>query len=135
MTAAKLAAAAQGLIGTPFRLHGRDPALGLDCVGLLEAALCRAGHPVRLPSGYALRTRVVPDFDGIAASCGLVRCSGGIDPGDVVVAQPSACQVHLLIAAPGGNFVHAHAGLGRTVLMPGPLPWPELSRFRPGAPS
>ncbi len=36
---ADLAAAALNLIGTPFRLHGRDPATGLDCVGLVAEAM------------------------------------------------------------------------------------------------
>jgi hypothetical protein len=52
---ADLAAAALNLIGTPFRLHGRDPARGLDCVGLVAEAMRRAGfHPVP-PGGYGLR--------------------------------------------------------------------------------
>jgi cell wall-associated NlpC family hydrolase len=35
----KIVAAARGLIGVPFRLHGRSAAHGLDCIGLATQAL------------------------------------------------------------------------------------------------
>ena len=38
-----LARAAAGCLGVRFRLHGRDPATGLDCLGLLGAALVATG--------------------------------------------------------------------------------------------
>ena len=44
---------ARAAIGARFRLHGRDPESGLDCVGLAGHALGITG----LPSGYALRGR------------------------------------------------------------------------------
>ena len=33
MSAQALAEAAAALVGSRFRLHGRDPATGLDCIG------------------------------------------------------------------------------------------------------
>jgi hypothetical protein len=125
-----LADAAAALVGTPFRLHGRDPATGLDCIGVLVAALSRIGRPPSLPNGYALRSRTVPDFAAIAARLGMVRAETATEPGDVILARTSPCQVHLLIAARGTGFVHAHAGLRRVVLSPGLLAWPELYRCR-----
>ena len=59
MTGEDLARAALGLKGAPFRLHGRDPATGLDCIGLFAVAMARAGRPVALPNGYALRVQGV----------------------------------------------------------------------------
>ena len=41
---AAIAAAARALVGVPFRLQGRDPVLGLDCVGLVGAAMRAAGY-------------------------------------------------------------------------------------------
>ncbi len=38
------AEAAESLVGIRFRLFGRDPAYGLDCVGLVAAALARSGR-------------------------------------------------------------------------------------------
>lgn len=125
-----LAQAAAELIGTSFRLHGRDPATGVDCVGLLCVALARCGRPASLPNGYALRSRQVPDFARHAERIGFVPVSGPVLPGDLVVARPAPCQVHLVLAAAPGGFVHAHAGLGRVVHSPPPLPWPLLSQWR-----
>lgn len=126
-----LAKAAQDLIGVPFHLHGRDPATGLDCIGLLAVALARAGLTANLPNGYALRNRHLPDLAQLAKTIGFSPVEApGILPGDVVGARPSPCQFHLAIAAPAGGFVHAHAGLGRVVLSPTPLPWPLAGQWR-----
>lgn len=123
---ADLAAAALNLIGTPFRLHGRDPARGLDCVGLVAEAMRRAGfHPVP-PGGYGLRALSVDALVLHAEASGLVPVP---DDGDVVLARVSPVQAHLLVAAPDG-FVHAHAGLGRVTFLPGPLPWPVAREWR-----
>ena len=45
---AAIAAAARALVGVPFRLQGRDPALGLDCVGLVGAAMRAAARRATL---------------------------------------------------------------------------------------
>jgi len=125
MTGPELAQAAEALVGTPFRLHGRDPATGLDCVGLLAAS---AG--IELPRGYRLRMRALPDLAAIAAAAGFGAAEGAIRPGDVLMARVSPCQFHLLVAAGAERFVHAHAGLGRVVHWYGPLEWPVVGRWR-----
>lgn len=121
-----LAAAALDLIGTPFRLHGRDPATGLDCVGLVAEAMRRAGfHPLP-PGGYGLRAMSIGPLVPHARASGLVPVPRD---GDIVLARVSPVQAHLLIAAPGG-FVHAHAGFRRVTFLPGPLPWPVPLEWR-----
>lgn len=52
-------------------------------------------------------------------------------PGDVLLVRPGPAQVHLLVCARDGRFVHAHAGLRRVVAMPGPHGWPVLRHWRP----
>jgi len=131
MTGEELAQAAKGLIGSPFRLHGRDPATGLDCIGLLQAAMAAAGRPLVLPNGYTLRQRQPPDLAGIARICGFSRIvPRETEAGDVIMLRPSACQVHLAIATGGHAFVHAHAGLGKVALSPLLPPWPVISHWR-----
>jgi cell wall-associated NlpC family hydrolase len=130
MSGAALAAAAAALAGTRFRLHGRDPATGLDCVGLLAAALAAIGRPAPLPSGYRLRMRAVPRLAAIAAGCGLAEAAGPAAPGDILLVRPAPCQLHLVIALGGHRFVHAHAGLGRVVLSGRPLAWPIVGHWR-----
>jgi cell wall-associated NlpC family hydrolase len=123
MSGAALAAAAERLIGTPFRLHGRDPRRGLDCVGLVAASLAEIGRPAFAPVGYRLRQVAIERFLGAAARSGLVGTAGPAEPGDVLLLRLGPVQHHLVIAATAGGFVHAHAGLGRIVLTPPPLEW------------
>jgi cell wall-associated NlpC family hydrolase len=115
---AALAAAALALVGTPFRLNGRDSAHGLDCLGLLEAALAACGHSVRLPVGYQLHLTRLDDWLPPPASLGLIPVTDPIQPGDVLLLRPGPAQAHLVIAGPDRDFIHAHAGLRRTVRSP-----------------
>jgi cell wall-associated NlpC family hydrolase len=131
MTGEDLARAALGLAGTPFRLHGRDPATGLDCIGLFVAAMARAGRRVDLPNGYALRTRSLPDLRSFARAAGFAALAGDApQPGDVCMVRPGPVQFHLVIAACPTAFVHAHAGLGRVVVTPLDPDWLPVSHWR-----
>jgi cell wall-associated NlpC family hydrolase len=115
MTPGRLAREAEALVGSPFRLHGRDPATGLDCLGLLSAAMARAGRPITLPTGYPLRIIQLGAWMPDPASCGLRPARGRFAPGDVVLLQPGSVQFHLAIADPNLGWVHAHAGLRKVV--------------------
>jgi hypothetical protein len=130
MTGALLAEAAGRLAGTKFRLHGRDPATGLDCVGLLAAALAACGKPWRLPNGYPLRAHRLAGLEDIATDCGFHPAEGDFRAGDVALVRTSPCQFHLVIALQGGGFVHADAGLRRVVRCTGPLAWTLVSHWR-----
>ena len=130
------AAAAAILCGTPFRLHGRHPSTGLDCVGLVAAALECCGRSVVVPEGYALRALTVAPLLGFAAQNGFValdRCEPR-KPGDLLLLRPSAIQAHLAIVLDRDRFVHAHAGLGKVVIGssigPGALPGETIARWR-----
>jgi cell wall-associated NlpC family hydrolase len=127
---AAFAAAAQTLVGTPFRLHGRDPDFGFDCVGLVAAALERAGREAHPPAAYRLRQSDVSELTEAAANSGFAAVTGPVEPGDVLLARPGAGQHHLLVASLTGGFVHAHAGLRRVVHSPAPLAWPVLRHWR-----
>ena len=100
MTGADLAAAAQSLVGTRFRLHGRDPT-GVDCIGLLEVALARAGRAVHLPQGYPLRLSRIGQWLPEPAALGFTACEGVPQPGDVILLRPAPGQFHLAIALGG----------------------------------
>lgn len=121
----RVAAAARTLVGARFRLHGRDPALGLDCVGVAVVALRDGGVDVAVRDDYPLRTARwragdVPD--------GLVRCAGD-RPGDVLLLRIAATQVHVAVRTAGG-IVHADAGLRRVVERPGVPEWPIVAAWR-----
>ena len=123
---AAFATAAQSLLGVRYRLHGRDAERGLDCVGLVAAALERAGYPAHAPHGYTMRQADCTPLLGFAARNGFDAVA---DAGDLVLIMANLIQPHLLVRVPGG-FVHAHAGLRRVVLLPGASPWPIAHQWR-----
>ena len=129
---AAFATAAADLCGVQFRLHGRDPATGLDCVGLVVAALERCGRRAVAPEGYALRALSVAPLLGFAERNGFARCKpvAPTEAGDLILLRLSAIQMHLAIALDGERFVHAHAGLGRVVIERQPLPGEPIARWR-----
>lgn len=110
-----LAGAAAALVGTRFRLHGREPATGLDCVGLVCAALAATGAKPIAPRGYSLRNLAVDQWLHLAEQSGLVDSPGLIRAGDVLLIAIGACQHHLAIAEDADSIIHAHAGLRKVV--------------------
>lgn len=125
-----LAAAATQLIGSPFRLHGRDPATGLDCVGLVVAALKAIGAKPLAPTGYSLRNLSVDQWLHFAARSGLAPSPGPIRRDDVLLITLSHCQHHLAIAADATNVIHAHAGLRQVVHQPLESTWRISAKWR-----
>lgn len=124
MSAAERARAA---CGARFRLHGRTPETGLDCVGLAAWA-----HDAReVPSGYALRGGDPARVATVAEAAGLVRVQGEAPgrPGDLLLLRSGPGQLHLAIATEDG-IVHADAALRRVVERPGPVDWPTIARWR-----
>ncbi len=119
-------ARARAHLGVPFRLHGRDPATGLDCVGLVASA---TGVQAGIPTGYALRGgcsgRISAMIDGFAA-----RRWGAMQPGDAVLMAVGHAQFHLGIWS-GESLIHAHAGLRRVVETPGGPEGAVIAAWRP----
>ena len=126
----RFATEAERLAGSPFRLHGRDPRTGLDCVGLAMIALRRAGGSVDAPSDYALRNRKLHGHLSSASRTGFDRVEGETLRGDLLMLRPGPSQHHLVIALGEKRFVHAHAGLRRVVLQTGLASWPLLQHWR-----
>lgn len=124
----RIVAAARDLVGTRFRLHGRSAERGVDCVGLAALALWRAGHVGKPPSGYGLRSGDEARAGRWLEQAGLRR-TGAARAGDLALVRPGPLQLHVMIVTPGGH-VHAHAGLGRVVEMPGGSPWPVIGHWR-----
>ena len=112
-------AAAQALVGTRFRLHGRDAQTGLDCIGLVVVAYGLAGvalHPAL--EDYPLRGMALPDIFAAFARSGLVARDGLPETGDIALIACGHGQYHVVLIGPQSH-VHAHAGLRRVVKTPG----------------
>ena len=125
-----LAQAAQALVGTRYRLHGRDSMTGVDCVGLVAAALRAMGRAAPAPSRYGLRNLDIAEALGFVPLAGLVDATAPMRAGDVLLVRPGPLQHYLLIAGAAGDFIHAHAGLRRVTVTPGPHGWPILHHWR-----
>lgn len=130
MSGADLARAAEALAGTPFRLHGRDPATGLDCVGLYTAAMEAIGRPVTIPPVYGLRNTDIAHALSFAGQAELCDVQAPMIPGDVLLLRIGPGQAHIAITLSGARFVHAHAGLRRVAVSPGPISDPILRHWR-----
>ncbi len=131
MSGNELAHAAESFVGASFRLHGRDPIIGLDCVGLALLAMAEIGRAVRLPASYQLRNLEPERFLQLPAAAGFVEAPDfELEDGDVLIFAPGPAQLHLAIVAVGGGVIHAHAGLRRVVRTPLPLPWPIIGHWR-----
>ncbi|RKF20574.1 peptidoglycan endopeptidase [Altericroceibacterium spongiae] len=125
-----LVEAARTYIGTPFRLHGRDRQHGLDCLGLILAALRDTGHRCPSPPPYALRNSRIDPLLAFAANSGLIQGPPPFRTGDILLGKVGPAQWHAAIAMGPTGFIHAHAGLRRVVQTPGAFPWPLLGLWR-----
>lgn len=117
---------ARSLIGSRFRAQGRDPGLGLDCLGLAIAAY--GIDSVTVPRDYRLsgdHQRVL--MTGLASEFRRVPPSQR-RAGDLILIRVAANQLHLAISTPAG-FVHADVRRG-VVETPGTPAWPVIATYR-----
>ena len=129
----RIVAAARALVGAPFRLHGRSAETGVDCLGMVVLALAKAGHcglHRAVPDAYSVRGGSLGAFAEVFHALGLRRVRKH-RPGDLMLVKAGVAQFHLMIVTDSGH-VHAHAGLGHVVEMPGASPWPVIGRWRWG---
>jgi murein DD-endopeptidase / murein LD-carboxypeptidase len=124
----RIARRARSLVGVRFRPQGRDPMLGLDCVGTAAAA---AEIPIgRVRSDYALRGQHLTaiEHELCDLNCHPVPLEQAV-AGDVLVCEAGPAQFHIVVRA-WSSFVHADAGLRRVVERPLPVPWPVVGAWR-----
>ena len=130
MSGEALAEAAAGLVGCPFRLHGRDPATGVDCLGLVLVALVACGRSAAFTGDSSLRMRSVAGLVHNAPALGFAEVAGKWRAGDIILFSPGQQQHHLAIANGSGSIIHAHAGLGRVACAPPPTEWQAIGHWR-----
>ena len=118
-------ARARAHLNVRFRVHGRTPEFGLDCVGLIAAAYALDDG---VPTGYSLRSRDLAHWEAVIRGRGFVRRHANWRPADLLVVRPGPAQIHLGVWT-GGSLIHADAGLGCVVETPGVPRWPVLSAW------
>lgn len=118
---------ARGLVGVKFRAQGRDPAMGLDCLGLalttygLPESVARCDYRLRGDHVRELKTRLLLQFRRISRAQAA--------SGDLLLFRVSDEQIHLAVQTERG-LVHADAGLRKVVERPGAAPWPMIAAYR-----
>ena len=110
-------AAARDLVGTRFRLQGRDPATGLDCIGVITAAYAAAGVRLAAIEDYPLRGVPVERALAVLANLPVERVEGIGRAGDFGLYLLPAGQLHFAMIG-ADRLVHADAALRRVVEAP-----------------
>jgi murein DD-endopeptidase / murein LD-carboxypeptidase len=116
-------ARARGCLGVRFRAQGRDPAHGLDCVGLVGVALA-----AELPADAPMRCGDVARVMRAATGLGVRRVEDA-RAGDVALFASGPGQLHLGVLSESG-LIHADAVARRVVERPGAPPWPVIAGWR-----
>jgi hypothetical protein len=123
-----IVARARALIGTRFRVHGRTPGHGLDCIGV--AVMATGMEPGRVRSDDGLRTSNPEEANADFDESGFVRMPLAMRTiGDLLLVRAGPHQLHVVILTDKG-YLHADARLRRVVEVPGKVPWPVLSVWR-----
>ncbi|MBA3729952.1 MAG: peptidoglycan endopeptidase [Sphingomonas sp.] len=121
---------ARALVGTRFVAQGRDPAVGLDCVGLALLAYDhdRSGvsDDYRLSGAHrrAILDLAKASFRRVARSRRRA--------GDLLMLCPGTGQWHLAVWT-GNGVIHADIVQRKIVERPGPPDWPIAAVLRPRA--
>lgn len=123
-------ARARILVGTRFVAQGRDPAIGLDCVGLalhayaIEAAGVSDDYRLSGAHRGAILAFARAKFRRVPQTRRRV--------GDLLLLRPGTAQWHLGIWT-GDGLIHADIVSRRIVERPGPPDWPVAAVLRPRA--
>ncbi|WP_156679423.1 NlpC/P60 family protein [Sphingomonas profundi] len=125
-----IARAAQACVGAPFRPQGRNPATGLDCVGLVAVACRDHLSGTAVPRAYAQRGGGRETIVAAIAAAGFAPIdAAGARTGDLLLLTTGPGQWHLAVLTADG-FVHADARLRRVTEVPGAPPWPIAGAWR-----
>ncbi len=97
---ARVVAAAQRMLGAPYRFGGASPLQGFDCSGLVQYSHARAG--LRAPRTVAEQKRRATPLNG-----------DDLRPGDLVFFNTDYKGGHVGIFIGGHRFIHAPSSGGR----------------------
>lgn len=106
-------ATARACIGVPFHHQGRNPAAGLDCIGLVIHALRAVGMNVQDRADYARRPDGVSLIAAIEAH-GATKVEE-IMAGDILVFRYGGQPQHVALATAQTKLIHSFAPAGRVV--------------------
>ena len=123
----RFARAAANLIGVPFRLRGRDPSKGLDCIGLVHAALVAIDRQPITPEGYRLRNSDPSRWLGYAELSGFQKSTGKLMIGDIALIE----TIDRLVNREGYTLKGARKALSSGTVEDAAPPEPSASDLLP----
>jgi cell wall-associated NlpC family hydrolase len=118
---------ARALVGVTFRPQGRDPRIGLDCIGVVLWAFGIAPEMVR--RDYRMRGSHRAEIEIAIRRWFRPMEPHQLGPADVALFNIRQTQSHLAICC-GGTLIHADASLRKVVEIPAPARWPLTAAFR-----
>lgn len=110
----KFACAAQSCVGAPFRLQGRDPSIGLDCVGLIAWCARACALPVDHLPTYTLTSEASELVPHLVAAGFDLRDAAWPQVGDVMIFDMNNRRNHVAVCTNLG-MVHADMRFRRVV--------------------
>jgi len=105
--AAKIVTAARTCVGTPFHHQGRQPGIGLDCIGLIVIALRAIGYDVSDRTDYSPR----PDGQSLVNALkehGMTR-TDNIQAGCILLFRYDHQPQHVALATGTNTMIHSFA--------------------------
>jgi len=109
---AALVAACRSFMDVPFRHQGRNPTIGLDCVGMVGAGMNVIGRPYMDRKGYGREPHKNGLRDMLVANLGAAVPRAEMRPADVVLVKFDGEPRHVaLITDIGGRLgmIHVHS--------------------------
>ncbi len=105
---------AKSLVGVPYHHQGRNQEHGLDCIGLVLAALSVTGIQFSIPQNYTRNPRPKLIFENIERYCDKVE--SGIEPADILVMRLYKQPQHLGVYVGSNEIVHSYLEAGKVVI-------------------
>jgi cell wall-associated NlpC family hydrolase len=106
--------AARTCVGARFRLQGRDPRFGLDCIGVVVWAAQAVGIRVCDQNDYSLSDDPARLTNALQAMGWRVKPTRACALGDIGVFESAGALRHLGVLTPD-TLIHADIGLRRVV--------------------
>lgn len=105
--------AARACLGTPFHHQGRQPHIGLDCIGLVVVALQACGMRIEDRQDYSIRPNGDHLLQALARHGALPVQT--IESGDILLFRYDQQPQHVAIATDNNMMIHSFAPAGAVV--------------------
>lgn len=112
MTRAEIQAALRPLVGTPFHHQGRQPGVGLDCIGVVVAVGRAVGMPIKDRTDYG--GQPVSGLLQRELDAQWVRLPGikHARPGDILLMRFAREPQHVAVLTDRRTIIHCYEHIG-----------------------